>query len=142
MTSLGELYAAHGVDAISITTHGATLAVLDRDGQLAMAVMDYEFEYPPEIADAYASIRPPFDETGSPRLPGGLNAGAQLHYQQTCFPDDFARVASIMPYPQYWALRLTGVVASETTSLGTHTDLWDPDKRAYSSLVEKCGWRI
>ena len=28
-------------------------------------------------------------------------------------------------YPQYWAYRLTGVLANEVTSLGCHTDLWD-----------------
>jgi L-fuculokinase len=29
-------------------------------------------------------------------------------------------------YPQYWAWRLSGAAASEATSLGCHTDLWDP----------------
>lgn len=29
-------------------------------------------------------------------------------------------------YPQYWALRLTGIAANEVTSLGCHTDLWNP----------------
>ena len=28
-------------------------------------------------------------------------------------------------YPQYWAYRLTGVLANEVTSLGCHTDLWN-----------------
>jgi sugar (pentulose or hexulose) kinase len=36
------------------------------------------------------------------------------------------RVAHILLYPQYWSWRLSGVMATEVTSLGTHTDLWRP----------------
>jgi sugar (pentulose or hexulose) kinase len=43
-------------------------------------------------------------------------------------------------YPQYWAWRLCGVAASEATSLGCHTDLWNPRTQAYSSLVGSMGW--
>ena len=42
-------------------------------------------------------------------------------------------------YPQYWAFRLTGVAATEVTSLGCHTDLWNPRAGAFSSLVERDG---
>jgi hypothetical protein len=43
-------------------------------------------------------------------------------------------------YPQYWAWRLSGVAASEITSLGCHTDLWQPSRQQYSSLVDRMGW--
>ena len=76
-------------------------------------------------------MRPPFAETGTPRLPIGLNLGAQLFWQARRFPEAFARVAAILTYPQYWAFRLTGVRANEATSLGCHTDLWDVRKRRF-----------
>ena len=66
-----------------------------------------------------------------------LNLGAQLHYQKTLFAAEFARVRTILTYPQYWAFRLTGVAAAEVTSLGCHTDLWQPREGIYSSLVER-----
>ncbi len=132
---------APGFDAISITTHGASAALLDASGKLAMPVLDYEHEYPQPIRDAYTALRPPFSETYSPRQTMGLNIGAQLHYQQTAFPDDFAKVAAIVTYPQYWAARLTGVAANEATSLGCHTDLWNPGNGEYSSLVDTLGIR-
>ncbi|QWW70474.1 FGGY-family carbohydrate kinase [Rhizobium sp. WYJ-E13] len=125
-----------GFDAISITTHGAAAALLDANGKLAMPVIDYEHEYPQDIRDAYDALRPPFAETFSPRLSMGLNVGAQLHYQKTAFPDAFAKVANILTYAQYWSARLTGVAANEATSLGCHTDLWNPKTGAYSSLVD------
>ena len=125
-----------GFDAISITTHGASAALLDASGKLAMPVLDYEHEYPQAIRDAYTALRPPFSETYSPRQTMGLNIGAQLHYQGTAFPEEFARVSAIVTYPQYWAARLTGVAANEATSLGCHTDLWNPKTGEYSSLVD------
>lgn len=130
-----------GFDAVSVTAHGASAAVLDAEGRLALPVLDYEHRYPDDIRGAYAEIRPPFSETFSPALPGGLNVGAQLHYQKTAFPDGFARVRTIVTYPQYWAWRLTGVAANEATSLGCHTDLWRPREGVYSALVDTLGIR-
>lgn len=130
-----------GFDAISITTHGASAALLDATGELVMPVLDYEHGYPQSVIDAYTALRPPFEETYSPHQTMGLNIGAQLHYQQTVFPELFAEVATIVTYPQYWAARLTGVTANERTSLGCHTDLWNPCASSYSSLVDTLGIR-
>ncbi|ARM15374.1 MULTISPECIES: FGGY-family carbohydrate kinase [Rhizobium] len=141
LDALKRLAQAPGFDAISITTHGAAAALLDRDGTLAMPVIDYEHEYPQEIRDAYTDLRPSFDETFSPRLAMGLNVGAQLHYQKSAFPAAFAEVATILTYAQYWTARLTGVAANELTSLGCHTDLWNPRAGGYSSLVDRLGIR-
>ncbi|MFN6986120.1 MAG: FGGY-family carbohydrate kinase, partial [Rhizobium oryzihabitans] len=139
LASLRQFAQEPGFDAISITTHGASAALLDENGDLAMPVLDYEHSYPVEIREAYLRIRPDFSETGSPSLPAGLNLGAQIHFQKTAFPNDFARVRSIVTYPQYWAGRLTGIRATETTSLGCHTDLWNPRRKSFSSLVERLG---
>lgn len=139
--ALTQLSAAPGYDAISITTHGASGVLLDAAGDLALPVLDYEFEYPEDIRSAYAALRPPFSETFSPALSGGLNLGAQIHFQKVAFPAEFAKVATILTYPQYWAYRLTGVAANEATSLGCHTDLWQPGQGAFSSLVDRLGIR-
>ena len=138
---LAPFNAAPGFDAISITTHGASGVLLDEAGGLAMPVLDYEYAYPEDIRTAYAVLRPPFSETFSPALSMGLNLGAQIHFQKTAFPTEFAKVRTILTYPQYWAYRLTGVAANEATSLGCHTDLWQPGQGAFSSLVDRLGIR-
>ena len=46
------------------------------------------------------ALRPPFSDSFSPRLPGGLNVGAQLFWQARTFPEAFARVAHVVTYPQ------------------------------------------
>lgn len=135
LDSLADLAKTHPVDAISITTHGATAVLVAGDGSLALPVMDYEFDGPDKVRKAYEDLRPPFSETGSPALPGGLNLGSQLYWQAVKLPEKFAAVRHILMYPQYWSMRFTGVAASEATSLGCHTDLWNPWAGTFSSLV-------
>lgn len=139
--ALVELERARPIDAISITTHGAAAALVDASGALALPLLDYEHDGPEALRADYDAARPAFAETGSPRLPMGLNLGAQIHWQARAFPDAFARTCHILTLPQYWAFRLTGVAASEATSLGCHTDLWNPAAGSFSALVERMGWR-
>jgi sugar (pentulose or hexulose) kinase len=136
LASLEELHDACGFEAISVTAHGASGALIG-DDELAMPVLDYEFHYPADIEAAYDALRPPFSETFSPRLPGGLNLGAQLHYQKTLFPELFRRARRVVTYPQYWGWRLTGVAATDVTSLGCHTDLWLPQEGRLSGLAAR-----
>ncbi len=140
LDGLGQLQARHGIDAVSITTHGAT-AVLMAGDELALPVLDYEYDGPQAWRSQYDIVRGAFTETLSPALPVGLNLGAQLFFQQKTQAEAFARVTDILFYPQYWAYRLTGLKAGERTSLGVHTDLWAPDKNDYAALVDRMNWR-
>jgi sugar (pentulose or hexulose) kinase len=141
LNALKDIGRSQPVDALSITTHGAAAALVDSAGALTLPMLDYEHAGPDETASAYQALRPAFSETGAPRLPGGLNLGAQLFWQAQKFPDAFARTQHILTYPQFWAFRLTGVAASEATSLGCHTDLWRPFEGTFSSLVAATGWQ-
>ncbi|MEO1948511.1 FGGY-family carbohydrate kinase [Thioclava sp.] len=136
---LSAFHAEHGVDAISVTTHGASAVLLDDERQLAVPMLDYEHDGPEASAAAYDRLRPDFAQTGSPRLPVGLNLGAQLHWQFSTWPDLHDRVAHIVTYPQYWGLLLTGNLATDVTSLGCHTDLWSPWERRFSELPQRLG---
>jgi sugar (pentulose or hexulose) kinase len=141
LDSLGQLARTGPIDAISVTTHGASAALVDGAGGLALPILDYEHPGPDDLAADYDARRPPFAETGAPRLPRGLNLGAQIFWQARMFPEAFARTRAILMYPQFWSYRLTGVLASEATSLGCHTDLWNPWTAGFSSLVDAMGWR-
>lgn len=136
---LRDLAARHRIDGVTITAHGATAALMGEEG-LAMPVLDYEDPGPETVAADYDRVRPPFAETLSARLPGGLNVGAGLYWQARAFPEAFARVRAIIGYPQYWTWRMTGEVLGEVTSFGCHTDLWAPLEGEPSSLVRSQGW--
>jgi sugar (pentulose or hexulose) kinase len=126
------------VGAIIPIAHGAAAALL-HEGQLVCAPLDYEWPGVAVDRARYDAQRDPFVVTGSPALPAGLNLGMQLHWLETLPAGEF-RTAQILPWAQYWAWLLSGVAASEVTSLGCHTDLWHPYDRAPSALAIQRGW--
>jgi len=136
-TTLRQFAELGPIRAIVPVAHGAAAALV-RDGALFTPPMDYEDEDSHD-ASAYDDARDPFAETGSPRLPAGLNLGFQLHRLEALtgpWPEDL----QILPWPQYWAWRLCGIAATEVTSLGCHSDLWRPAANAPSRLAEARGW--
>ena len=138
LDALATLGARYPVRTIVPTAHGACAAVLSGDA-LALPIMDYEWTGI-TADDDYGARRPPFTETRSPALPGGLNLGRQLYWLQVHQENAFAEVDAIVCYPQFWAWWLSGERVGEVTSLGAHSDLWNPSARCLSSLVHAQGW--
>jgi sugar (pentulose or hexulose) kinase len=139
LAGLTEFARQARIGVISTTTHGACVAVTSGD-RLALPIIDYEFTGPDEVGDEYGKLRGDFRETFSPDLPGGLNVGRQLFWMERKFADAFAGADTILPYPQYWGWRLSGVKAAEPTCLGAHSDLWAPVAGAFSQLANERGW--
>jgi L-fuculokinase len=139
---LESLRAAPGRERVKVIVpiaHGAAAVLVDHVGDV-IAAPDYEDTVFDEVAVEYAALRDPYSHTFSPHLPQGLNLGRQLFYLQERRTDLFARAAHLLMYPQYWSWRLSGVMSTEVTSLGTHTDLWRPHDEAYSQLARSRGW--
>ncbi len=139
VAALREIATIERIDCIVPVAHGAA-AVLMAGEQLALPALDYEYSGPDSIAGELARELDPFAATGSPVLPLGLCVGAQLYWQEQTFPKEFARITDILPLAQYWAWRLSGVKATEVTSLGAHTHLWRPAEGRFSELARRRGW--
>lgn len=135
---LAEFARMGDIVAIIPVGHGAAACLVDDTG-LCLSPLDYEARLPAELSDDYRTTRDPFDLTGSPSLPGGLNLGAQLFWLENAIPDR-ARQAHILTWPQYWAWLLCGIAATEVTSLGCHSDLWMPRMAEPSPLAVSRGW--
>ena len=140
LSTVGNFTNKSAIDAIVPTTHGCAAALIDGN-ELVLPALDYEEEIPDEISEAFHAVKPVFAETHTPNLPGGQNLSRQLFWFQREFPQEFSRTKWVLTYPQYWAWRLCGVPASEITSIGCHSYLWDPHKRCFSTLVEQQNWR-
>ena len=132
------------IGAIAVSAHGATAALVDSTlpgNGLALPIMDYEWQGVESVNESYEQLRPSFQETYSPSLPGGLNIGRQLKWQQEHFRNEFDSAEALLMYPQYWSWRISGKLVSEVSSLGCHSDLWSPMDKDFSSLVTSQGWR-
>jgi L-fuculokinase len=138
--ALKELGARFYIEAISTTTHGCAGVLMHSDGP-ALPPLDYEFEGFGDIDADYDAARPPFDEARSPHLSRGLNLGRHIFYYERCYPAQFKEATAFLTYAQYFGWRLGGIMASEVTSLGAHTDLWGPNEGDLSSMVDTLGWR-
>ena len=138
--ALKDLGAHFSIEAISIAAHGAAGVLVTDEGD-ALPAVDYEFDGYGALAAEYDKVRPRFEETLSPNLPRGLNLGKQVFYLERQFPAQFKAARAFLGYPQYWSWRLSGVAATEFTSVGSHTDLWRPKEGRLSSMVDKLGWR-
>ena len=120
-----------------VSAHGAAFAALDGD-RLAWPVPDYEFEGFDDRSACWPETIGPFEETQSPDLPRGLNAATQFDWLER--QGHAVRTKQLLPYPQYWAWWLSGVAASEPSSLGCHTHLWNPTAGVFSALAQRRGW--
>jgi sugar (pentulose or hexulose) kinase len=138
LDALRAAAAMHDIDAIVVTTHGATAALIG-ESDLVLPILDYEYRGIDTVESAYAMLRAPFSETLSPVLPGGLNLGRQIAWQSLDCEREFLSARHLLMYPQYWTWRLSGVPKLEATSLGAHTDLWQPRAGAPSSTARGLG---
>ena len=128
------------VDAIVPCAHGAAMGLLDQDGNLALPVMDYTSQPPAGIVADYTQIAPKFEETFCMQLPMALTHALQLYWQSRAFPDDFARVRTVMPWIQYIGFRLSGESVTEISSMSCQTHLMDTRKQTLSSFIKGQGW--
>jgi len=127
------------IDHICVAAHGAAAALVNDDG-LVLPVLDYEFDGPDELANEYDALCDPFTQTYSPKLPHGMNVGRQLYWQRARFPEQFARARYLLGYPQYWTWLLCGRAVGEVTSLGAHSDLWNPVAATFSDFAGRQGF--
>jgi L-fuculokinase len=139
MAALADFGERFAIEAIVPTGYGSTAALI-ADADLVLPIMDYEAEPPAAVAAAYAEVAPWFEECCCPIHPAGLTLARQLFWQSRAFSEDFRRARWILPFAQYWSWRLCGVPASEVTSLGAQTQLWNPRERDLSELAKDEGW--
>lgn len=133
VSSIKKISKEFPVDTIFASTHGACLALLGKD-KLILPVLDYEHDGPDEIRSEYDKTRLPFHSTGTPAMPAGLNLAAQIYWQNKRFPDEFAKVDTILFWPQYWSYWLCGVAASEISFASSHSDLWNINESQFIDL--------
>jgi sugar (pentulose or hexulose) kinase len=140
--SLREVFSleAYEIKAINFSTYGASFVYIDQEGEPLTPLYNYLKPYPEELkTQFYASYNGEDNfarQAASPVL-GSLNSGMQLYRLKYEQPQIFAQTKYALHLPQYMSFLVTGKAASDITSIGCHTNLWDFDNAQYHEWVQR-----
>jgi len=130
------------IRAIAITTHGATVALLDGEGRLAHPSVSYSAAKGSEVQEAFyaefGSREALHRVTGTPDV-GFANMAKVLYYLKTRRPDAWATARHALFFTGYLGHELTGAYGMEPTYAGNHCYLWDFTRNAWSDVALKLG---
>ena len=119
---------AYQVVAVNVSAYGATWVHTDASGHPLTPVYDYLKPIPAEWMERFYAQNGGKETlciaTASPPL-GMLNAGVHLMWLKEYQPSVFESVKWSLQLPQYLSFLISGIAATERTSLGCHTALWN-----------------
>ncbi len=130
------------IKAVNFSTYGATLMHIDENGDPVTPVYNYLKPMPEEITNQfypkYGGKEEFSRKTASPAL-GMLNSGLQVLWLKKTKPEVFNKIKNILHFPQYCSYLVTKTIASEYTSIGCHTAMWDFDNMQYHQWLGEEG---
>jgi L-fuculokinase len=130
------------VKAVNFSAYGASFVHIDKMGNVIGPLYNYLKPYPENLKkqfyDSYGGEEQIARETASPVL-GSLNSGMQLFRLKYENPDIYNTVRYFLHLPQYLSFILTKIPATDISSVGCHTHLWDFAKNQYHDWVNKEG---
>ena len=133
------------IRAVNFSGYGASLVYLDQQLKVIPPLYSYLKPYPAELRErfykTYGGESLVAKKTASPVL-GNLNSGMQLYRMKYGKPEMFAKIKYALHLPQYLSFTISGVIASDITSIGCHTNLWDFQNNEYHPWVKKEGIEI
>ena len=139
------------ISAVNFTTYGASFVYVGEDGKPVLPLYNYLKPFPANLQkqffDTYGGAEKISLETASPVL-GSLNSGLQLYRLKHQKLADFQKVKYALHLPQYVSFLIQSrgnskpardYAASDITSIGCHTMLWDFQKNDYHEWVREEG---
>lgn len=128
----------YDVKAINFSTYGASFVHVGEDGTPVAPLYNYLKPYPEALKkqfyDTYGGEQEFSRKTASPIL-GSLNSGMIIYRLKYENPELFSQIKYSLHLPQYVASLVSGQFASDITSIGCHTNLWDFDLNEYHAWV-------
>jgi sugar (pentulose or hexulose) kinase len=147
------------ISAVNFTTYGASFVYVSRNGVsvpeyhsgIQLPLYNYLKPFPENLKkqffEKYGGEEKMSLETASPSL-GSLNSGLQLYRLKYQKPADFQKIKYALHLPQYVSFLIQSrgdsksprdCAASDITSIGCHTMLWDFQKNDYHEWVREEG---
>jgi sugar (pentulose or hexulose) kinase len=126
------------IKAVNFSAYGASFVYVDKLGKVIAPLYNYLKPYPEKLKNqfyhSYGGESLFAKETASPVL-YSLNSGMQLYRIKNEKPELFKRIAFAFHLPQYLSYILTDYPATDITSIGCHTNLWNFNDQTYHRWV-------
>ena len=128
--------------ALNFSGYGATVVFVDEKGHSVSPLYNYLKAFPEGLFpySNYGGDDEFARATASPIL-GNLNSGLQAFRVSQVSLEVWEKTRWVMHWPNFLSSIFTGNFASEITSIGCHTALWDFDKKTYHDWVTDFGLR-
>ena len=130
------------VRAVNFSAYGASFVHINEDLQIVTPLYNYLKPYPDKLKDQFYDTYGGEDrvarETASPVL-GSLNSGMQLYRLKYEKPQVYKKIKYSLHLPQYLAFVLSKSTATDISSVGCHTNLWNFTKNEYHDWVRQEG---
>ncbi|MDQ0138058.1 sugar (pentulose or hexulose) kinase [Neorhizobium galegae] len=137
--AMADMMADFPVTDVIVSTHGSSGMLVNADGSTT-PLPDYESEMPEQIERFYAEMADDLAERGSNIGVGPRHIAKQLFWLQHAHPTVFNKAVTLLPAPQYWAWKLSGVRSMDTTSLTAQSHLWNAGEKRFTGIVQRQGW--
>lgn len=143
-TSLTQVLALpeYAIRALNFSTYGASFVYLNEARQPIGFLYNYLKPFPAAIRtqfyNQYGTEAMLALETASPAL-DSLNSGLMLYRIKYDKPELFQQIHHALHLPQYLSFLITGQIASDLTSIGCHTMLWNFTQNQYHDWVSTEG---
>ncbi len=126
------------IQYMNFSGYGASFVHVDEANNPVTPLYNYLKPYPEALKTTFIEQYGPLDtllvETASPFM-GNLNSGLQLYWIKHKKPEVYKKIKYTMHFPQYLSFIFTGNAASDITSIGCHTLLWNFNKNKYHDWV-------
>ena len=127
------------IKAVNFSAYGASFIYIDNEGNMIAPLYNYLKPYPEKLQhqfyQTYGGESNFAKITASPVL-GNLNSGMQLYLLKNEKPELFKKVSFALHLPQYISYLFTNTAATDITSIGCHTGLWNFTNNQYHHWVQ------
>lgn len=133
---------AYNIKQVHYAAYGASFVYIEETGKPILPLYNYLKPFKQStkqiFEQAYGSMDKMSLATASPYL-GNLNSGLQLFRLKVEQPEKFKKIKWALHLPQYVHYKVTSEFATDITSIGCHTMVWDFAKNNYHDWVIKEG---
>ena len=130
------------IKQINFSGYGASFVHVDGNNKPVTPLYNYLKPFPDTLKTRFIQQYGPLDkllvETASPFM-GNLNSALQLYRIKHEQPEVYNKIKYTMHLPQFLSFVFTGNPASDITSIGCHTLLWNFNTNSYHDWVTKEG---